>query len=41
LAHHGALNHNRLAPHVQRVRQLYAQLDTRIGGLSSSRRAEG
>jgi len=27
LAHHGALNDNRLAAHVQRIHQLYAQLD--------------
>ena len=28
LAHHGSLNDNRLAPQVQRIHQLYAQLDT-------------
>jgi hypothetical protein len=27
LAHHGALNHKRLAPHLQHIHQLYAQLD--------------
>jgi hypothetical protein len=27
LAHHGALNDNRLAAHVQRIHQLYTQLD--------------
>jgi hypothetical protein len=27
LAHHGALNDKRLAPHLQRIHQLYAQLD--------------
>ncbi len=27
LAHHGALNDKRLAPHVQRIHELYTQLD--------------
>ena len=27
LAHHGALNDQRLTPHLQRIHQLYAQLD--------------
>jgi hypothetical protein len=28
LAHHGAINDKRLAPHVQRIHHLYAQLDS-------------
>jgi hypothetical protein len=33
LAHHGALNDNRLAAHMQRIHELYTQLDALAHGL--------